>query len=311
MTYKNTLILGHSGFIGQNFLNSLKKKENIFLISKNIKNSKREHQYDIFSNFKWFHLIKNKSTIIFLAFDNNLYKLEKEKNYLKKISNFCKKFKNYIDKKKLKVNIIFTSTVTIYGVTKKNQIVTENFKDKPCTNYDLAKNIIEKNFIKYSKSSTINFVSLRLSNIYGYGRNLNQTNRGFLNKIILNIYKNKKIFIYGSGNNLRSYVYIDDLIKAIKISVKKINMLNGKIFIICGNKSYSFNNLKKIISKLLGREVNFEKKKFPKKINRIEKRSFVGNNKLFKKFTKWEPKVDMKSGLNKLVRLISKNEYYN
>ena len=102
---------------------------------------------------------------------------------------------------------------------------------------------MKKNFIKYSKSSTINFVSLRLSNIYGYGRNLNQTNRGFLNKIILNIYKNKKIFIYGSGNNLRSYVYIDDLIKAIKISVKKINMLNGKIFIICGNKSYSFNNL--------------------------------------------------------------------
>ncbi len=311
MINKNLLILGHSGFIGQNFLRSLKISKNIYLISRKKINYDKEYQYDIFSNFKWFNLIKNNSTIIFLAFDNNLYKLEKDKSYLKRVNNFCEAFKKFIDKKKIKVSIIFTSTVTIYGLTKKNKIIDEDFKDNPSSNYDKSKNLIEKNFIKYSKSKLIKFVSLRLSNIYGYYGNSSQTNRGFLNKLILQIYKNKKIFIYGSGNNLRSYVYIDDLIRAIKITIKKINKLNGKVFIICGNRSHSFMDLIKIVSNSLGRNVLYAKKRYPKNINIIEKRSFVGNNKLFKKYTNWQPKVNLVSGINKIVWLLKKNEYNN
>ena len=87
---------------------------------------------------------------------------------------------------------------------------------------------MEDVFFKYEKERNINFVSLRLSNIYGLGHLDEQINRGFLNKLILNIYKEKKIHIYGQGNNLRNYLYIDDLVDAIILSSKKIKKFQVK-----------------------------------------------------------------------------------
>ena len=175
----------------------------------------------------------------------------------------------------------------------------------------MAKKVIEKNFLIYAKQGLIKFVSLRLSNIYGYGKNLNQKNRGFLNKLLKNIFQDDEIFIFGSGKKLRSYIHIEDLIKAIRIAKKNIKKLNGRIFILCGNKSYSFLDLIKISSKILGKKVRFKKKSFPKYINKIEKRSFVGNNKLFKKYTNWEPKIDLEKGISKVFWSLKKNEYNN
>lgn len=306
MQKKKILIIGHTGFIGQKLLEKIKKEKNqIFLISRKISKKvkiKNEYQYDVFNNYEWFKYLKNNMTIFFLAYNNNLYELEKNRNYILKIAKFCISFNEYIIKKKLKVNFIFTSTATIYGITNQNQIVNEKFPDNPLSIYDKSKLYFENIFMKYSRNKNLNFVSLRLTNIYGYYLHNKQINRGFLNKLINKSINNTDIKIFGNGSNQRSYVYIDDLIDAILITAKKINKLRSKIFLICDNKSYSFNQITNIIKKNLKKKIKIKKIKYPKLIHKIEKRSFIGSNSFFKKETGWTPKIKLNFGINRIIR---------
>ena len=308
MKKKNILIIGHSGFIGQSLYKVLNKKNNkIILISRKIKKKKiNEFSINVFKNFSWFKFLKNETTIFFLAFNNDLYELEKKKNYINEIRKFSESFNKYNINKKLNINFIFTSTVTIYGKTSRIRLVNETFKDRPLSNYDRSKKIFEDIFLKYEKQNKIKFVSLRLSNIYGANFSSEQVNRGFLNKLILNIYEKKKIFIFGTGNNLRSYLYIDDLIEALTIASRKINKLTGKIYIISSNRSYSFLYLIRRISKLINQDVKIKKIIYPKHLNDIEKRSFRGSSKLFQNKTGWKPKTQLNSGIMKVFSIIKK-----
>ena len=306
MSDKNYLVVGHKGFIGNNLVKKLEKsKKNIYLISRKIdkKNKKKnEFSYDVFNDFRWFKHLKSDMTIFFLAFDNDLYKLENDKNYLNNVINFCICFNKYVIKKNLKINLIFTSTVTIYGVTKNKELIDENYEDDPISIYDYSKLYFEKIFKYFLKESGIKFVSLRLSNIYGFNSTDKQKNRGFLNKMIHNCIHKKTINIYGTGNNLRNYLYIDDLVEALLITAKKIKKLESREFLLCNEMSHSFNEVIKIISANLNRKIKIQNKKYSRKIHPIEKRSFIGNNSLFRKKTGWKPLVKLHVGIDKMIK---------
>ena len=91
------------------------------------------------------------------------------------------------------------------------------------------------------------------------------------------------------------------MISALIISSKKINELNKKIYIVCGNRSHSFTDIINLLKILLKREINFSKVKNPKNIHPIENRSFIGKNNLFKKTTRWTPKIKLKDGIQKII----------
>ena len=304
MQKKSFLIIGHTGFIGQKLLEKIKKEnKQLFLISRKIskKKFKNEFEYDVFNNYGWFKYLKNNMTIFFLAYNNNLYNLEKNKNYISKINKFCIHFNEYIIKKKIKINFIFTSTATIYGITKKNQIVNEKLANNPTSIYDKSKLCFENIFIDYKKKTNLNFISLRLANIYGFYSHKKQMNRGFINKLINKSINDFEIDIFGRGTNQRSYVYIDDLINALLITAKKIEKLKSDIFLICDNKSYSFNQILNIIKKILKKKIKVRKVNYPKFMHKIEKRSFKGSNNLFKKNTGWFPKIKFNLGIKKII----------
>lgn len=313
MNKKNYLIVGHTGFIGQKLLKKLNKsldKNNIYLISKKINSNKKrmnkEFAYDVFSNLGWFKFLKNNMTIFFLAFNNNLYELEKDQKYYSKIMNFSFHFNEYLIRKNLKVNVIFTSTATIYGITNSNQKVNEKFPDKPISVYDKSKLIFERVFKHYSYGNNLNFVSLRISNIYGYFSYQRQKNRGFLNKIIIRSINGEVINIVGKGSTYRSYLYIDDLINALIIASKKVDQLNSKTFLLCGKKSHTFNEIIKVISNIIKKKIKINKINYPKLMHKIEKRSFKGSYNNFKKITGWMPKIDIDYGIDKIIKEIEK-----
>ena len=82
---------------------------------------------------------------------------------------------------------------------------------------------------------------------------------------------------------------------------KKIKKLKSKIFLICDNKSYSFNQILDIISKNLKKKMKVRKINYPKSVHEIEKRSFKGSNNLFKKDTGWFPKITLNDGIKKII----------
>lgn len=306
MPKKSYLVVGHTGFIGRKLVDELQKsKSNLYLVSRKIKKENKirnEFSHDVFNDFSWFKYLTNNMTVFFLAYNNNLYELEKDKNYLNQIVIFCTKFNEHIIRNNLRINLIFTSTATIYGITNSKQIVNENFPNNPISVYDYSKLLFEKIFQYFSVESNIKFVSLRLTNIYGYHFVRKQKNRGFLNKLIYYTMNKKNIDILGSGLKKRSYLYIDDLIKALIITENKIKKLKSKEILVCGDDSHSFNEVLSIISKNLDVKMKIKKKKYTKKTHSIEKRSFIGNNNFFKKKTGWKPSIKLHVGINKIIK---------
>ena len=120
MKNKNYIILGGDGFIGSKLYEDIKSINKTICISRSKKNNKNiYYKCNILKDDSWYKFIKKKSIIYFLAFENDLYKFEKNSvDLTKDYSNFCLRLSNYIINKKLNASIIFTSTVTVYGNTK-------------------------------------------------------------------------------------------------------------------------------------------------------------------------------------------------
>ena len=294
---KNFIILGSDGFLGSHLLKRLIKiNKKIYPISRN---KSKNLNYDIFTNYKWFRHITNKSIILFFAFENNLYLFEK--NYFK-LSNtynlFLLNFYDYLKKKKLRPKIIFTSTVSVYPSSNKKKINEMRFPE-PISWYDFNKYNFENHFLFFSKIHDLKFLSLRLSNIIGVS-NHSQKKRGFLNKILTSK-KKMKIELLNSGEMYRDYLYIDDAVEAILKITKNIDKIKTGIYNLCSGKSTKLIDALKIIKKKIKIELDLSKKK-KNNFHKIEFRNFFGSNQLIKSQIDWSPEQNFEKIVDKILK---------
>lgn len=145
-------------------------------------------------------------------------------------------------------NIIFISSGgTVYG--KKVQCpIKEDSATDPINSYGIQKLMIEKLLQLYNHLYGIDYRIVRLSNPYGPYQRPN----GVLGAVTTFTYKalnNDLITIYGNGDVVRDYIYIEDAIAAI------LKVANGeceyKIFNIGSGVGISLNQLIGVIKKTL------------------------------------------------------------
>jgi len=190
------VISGYKGFIGRNLLSFLKKK-NIkpYRYNQNL-NFKKTKKKGYFIHIE-FYISKKRNSF----FNKNLKKMDE-------IISFCKE--NNLD-------LIFLSTSFI----KKQSISKLN-------EYQKAKYLCEKKIENESLKNRLNYKTLRLSNIYG--PNFNKY--GVIPDLIKKMNSQKKI-VLKNYNDIRDFLFIDDLVKIILMVIKykknfKINICNGK-----------------------------------------------------------------------------------
>jgi len=115
---------------------------------------------------------------------------------------------------KIKRVIFSSSGGAIYGNQNK-MAYNEDDKTEPISPYAISKLTIE-NYLRYfKKRSNLDYLILRYSNPYGPGQNF-IGNQGII-PIFLNLIRQKKpITIFGDGENLRDYIFIEDLVNITK-----------------------------------------------------------------------------------------------
>jgi len=216
------LITGSRGFVGKNLKIFFKNKSELIVFSD------KKSNYDLSKkkNFKKLFEITKPQVIIHLASrtisESNSYKENKLqlKNTYKPIKNLieCIKYQKNLEK------IIFLGTIEEYGNAK--MPYSENSKAKPISSYGKSKlNCI--NFIKKKlKNKKVRFIWLRPSLMFGPFDN----RRRFLGSIF-NSLKNKKTTSIYLDNQVRDYLYVNDLIRfiyynLIKKKLPDINILN-------------------------------------------------------------------------------------
>ncbi len=245
------LITGHAGFLGSKLTsNFLKKKHSVIGID--IKKTKIFNNYKNFLQYKvnlsnsmkvkyLFKKIKKVDIVIHTAAkqpvkkDDNLEKYLKTNFYgTKNLLEFCRD----INVKK----IIYCSSFSVYGFEKSP--IKEDTNPNPKNTYGLSKYLSENLIKNFSNQFNMKVIILRLDGIYGNNQNL----PGFIKTSFESAYKNKEILLFKKGKLKRNQVYVDDVVKAINLALKKINKFKCEIFNIGGDKPIStFNILKKII----------------------------------------------------------------
>jgi len=298
------LVTGGAGFIGSNLVDRLIADGYKVIVVDNLSTGKKEninekakfYKVDILSP-KIFEIFqKEKPEIVFhLAAQINVRKsienpIEDAKTNILGSLNIFEASKKFKVKK-----IIFTSTGgAIYGSAK--IIPTpENYPPKPQSPYGIAKLTIENYLDFYKKVYKIDYLSLRLSNVYG-PRQDPKGEAGVVAIFIDKLLKGKRPTIFGSGEQTRDFIFVADVVEAL---IKSINYKGKeKIFNVGTGIETSINKLFKLISKILKKKIS--PKYAPEKPGEI-KRSCLAISKI-KKELKWRPKYNLEEGLKETIK---------
>ena len=167
-----------------------------------------------------------------------------------------------------------------------------------------------------SNDNLIDAVSLRLANVYGPSFNESASNdRGILSKVTKMSFENKNPQVYGKGNYIRDYVYIDDVVSAFLyasiIDYDEIRRKSEIIFNVSSGIGVSVKNVFSLISseveKITGTKLEVKNAPWPDGVNEIEKRNFIGSAERLKLSSGWSSKTSLEDGIFSLVKHYSKD----
>lgn len=285
-------IVGGAGFIGTNlyfYLKDKKHKVKIFdnlLIKKNLKylSIKNIIKCDLLKKIDLEKKLKDFDIIINLAGQTGV--VPSNLNPLESIKKNIIGFLNLIEvakKSKIKTIINASTSGAIYGNSKK--ISNETDYSKPLSIYGLTKDFNEK--MSKIISNKIKIIHLRFSNVFGpYSIH----KKSLIHNSITKALSNDIISIYGNGEQVRNFIFVEDLTKII---IKLFKAKSG-IYNISSPKSNSINHYLKILNNI-NPNIKIKKKKF----NDGEvKKVYVSNLKVMKElrlkkshFTKFEDAI--------------------
>jgi UDP-glucose 4,6-dehydratase len=193
--------------------------------------------------------------------------------------------------------IIHVSTDEVYGEIYKGSF-KENSPLNPTNPYASTKAAAEMIVCGYKKSFKLDVNIIRSNNIFG--------TRQYPEKIIAsccyNILNNKKILIHGSGNQKRTFLYIDDFCKAVFLIINKWK--SNQIYNIGSSFEYRIIDLINLIVKKFNK--NFDKNtKFVKDRLFNDFRYSVNISKI--KSLKWKPQVKVEDKIDHIIMWYKNN----
>jgi len=195
--------------------------------------------------------------------------------------------------------VIFASSCAIYGETVKMP-VNETDEPVPMSPYAKDKLMGESKCNEYNQKYDLPVVCLRYFNIYGPRQSAKSAYAAAIPKFIERVLSDKKIEIYGDGNQTRDFVFVEDIIQAnLKAAIEK-NARNCYLNIGSGTET-TINEVIRIIMEIIKKEV--EIKYLDKREGEI-KNSYADINKA-KKILGYEPQWNLKKGLHKTINLMN------
>jgi len=192
--------------------------------------------------------------------------------------------------------LVFASSSSVYGKTKRIPFVEEDLCDSIISPYGASKKAGELFVESFYKNFGLKSVILRLFTVYGPRGRVDMAPALFSRSII----RGEPILQFGDGLTYRDYTFVDDIISGI---VKSMHIRNRFVTINLGNGSpVSLQDFIKVIEEIVGKKAVIKKSPMP--AGDVTKT--WANIDRAKKLLDWKPKTNTREGLKKYIRWLSK-----
>jgi len=307
------LVTGGLGFIGSNFILNILKKNPDFQITNidaelygsnhksldHIKNSKNYKfikanitNYDVVEK-----LIKDCDAIVNFAAESHVDRsISNAKPFID--SNILGTFTILEALKNNKKRFLQVSTDEVFG-SLENDSADENYRMNPSSPYAASKASAELLVNSYVVTYGIDAIITRCTNNYGP----RQFPEKLIPKVILLADQGKKIPVYGTGKNIRDWIYVDDhcdVILKVLLEGKRGSSYN----ISASNEIDNLTIIKKIL-KIMDKSV--DDIEFVNDRPGHDFRYSLDSTKTQNEF-RWSPKINFDEGLEKTVKWYLENE---
>ena len=307
------VITGAAGFIGSHFLelalktNNIEKKfEEIVVIDALTYASDKAHleflqskfifqfiEADISNLSSMSELIKNKDHIVNFAAESHVdNSLNNSLDFVKSNVLGASILLELSKSKKIK-KFIQISTDEVYGTISEGQW-DENSKVDPNSPYSSSKASADLIAMSFFRSHGVPVLITRSSNNYGPRQNSEK----FVPKVILNILNSTEIPVYGNGENVRDWIFVED--NALAIWKLLISGTPGQIYNIGGGTEMSNLHLIESISLLMEKKPKIV---FVEDRKAHDLRYSITTTKILREIN-FKPEINLESGLKRTI------EYY-
>ena len=278
------LITGSAGFIGSHLVKKISNEYDLILVDDLSRGSlrfvpKKYRKKLIKKKIQDLHKVNFKKLkgIFHLAAQSSVPFSLKNLNE-SSANNLASSIKVFDLAKKYSVPLVYASSSAIYGHLSKGK---DNLKKYSITSPYAQDKLTLENYAKMCfEVFKISSVGLRLFNVYGPGQNPNNPYSAVIPIFLNKMKKNISVTING-GYQTRDFIFVDDVIKIMLLSMKKIqNNKTYKIFNVGTNRSVTINYLYSLIKKKLGSKSKFKKRK----LDRFDPKKSSGTFKKMRKF---------------------------
>lgn len=305
MSNKRVLVTGGAGFLGSHLCERLLNEGNDVICLDNYFTGSKNNVRHLLDNHS-FELVRHDVTTPYFAEVDEIYNLacpasppNYQYNPIKTMKTSIYGAMNMLGlAKRTKATILQASTSEVYG----DPIVhpqTESYWGNVNTIgirscYDEGKRAAETLFMDYHRQNGVKIKIVRIFNTYG--PRMNPYDGRVVSNFIVQALKGEDITIYGDGTQTRSFQYVDDLIEGMIRTMRTDDSFIGPVNI--GNPGeFTMLELAEKVLSLTASKSKIVYMPLPQD-DPLQRKPDIS---LAKEKLNWEPKVNLKEGLEKTI----------
>lgn len=196
--------------------------------------------------------------------------------------------------------IFFSSGGTVYGNPKTSE-VTEEHVLSPLSYHGAMKISLEAFLHAMSNQCGSRISILRPSNVYGPGQRY-RTDFGIIRKLLEHAMQDKPIEIWGDGEAVRDYLFIDDCVAAT-LSLMNTEIQGFNSFNVGSSAGHSINDICDVVERITG--TSQQRHYHPARS--VDVKKVILDSTRLRQATGWRPMVSLETGIEATWEWLQKN----
>jgi len=191
---------------------------------------------------------------------------------------------------------VYASSMAVYGDAAKSP-VSEDDICQPLSFYGISK-LSSEQYVQHFSKEGLATTCFRMFSVYGPGQNMANMKQGMASIFLAYLLKGEQIWVKGSGDRFRDFIFIDDVVDAWCISLDN-PCTHGKIYNLATGR-------KTLVHELVEKEISicgFDPVSYPVKYEGFTPADQFGlyaDISHLKKDIGWEPRINLDEGLKRM-----------